>query len=343
MSSTDVAFNRNEQLGSILISLVVSAVMYGITTFQVYVFFKQDDDRPKDSKVMQGFVIFLWLLDTLQQAFVTQGIYWYLVTHFDDPSIFQHSTWGHTSQVFITAIMDFLCQGFLIRRIWHLTPPERKKIAICVVFIITTVSLVSFVAMMMIGVIFFEVADMSQIAKPKPRITFYTTLGAGMAADICIASCLCYQLSRKRPTVPRTKTIVERAILYTINTCVLTSFIATASFIALAIKPLSMVFVALFCLLSKFYFNTLMATLNSRIALRRHLEAPTSVSLNWLHGDETRNGRSTISRSSGGKETSRHGADLAISSGLDMETGVTVMEVLTVPRKKGLPIRVFTV
>ncbi|PBK90935.1 hypothetical protein ARMGADRAFT_1082183 [Armillaria gallica] len=119
MPSTEVTFNRNEQLGSLLISLVVSAVMYGITSFQVYVFFKQDDDRPKDSKAMQGFVLFLWLLDTLQQAFVMQVTYWYLVTHFDDPSSLSHSTWGHTSQVFITAIMDILCQGFLIRRIWH--------------------------------------------------------------------------------------------------------------------------------------------------------------------------------------------------------------------------------
>ncbi|KAK0193132.1 hypothetical protein F5146DRAFT_1137012 [Armillaria mellea] len=130
MPSTEVPFNRNEQLGSLLISLVVSAVMYGITSFQVYVFFGQHDDRPKDSKALQGFVIFLWLLDTLQQAFVMQGAYWYLVTHFDDPSILLHSTWGYTSQAFVTAIMDILCQGFLIRRIWHRTPsflsPNRK-------------------------------------------------------------------------------------------------------------------------------------------------------------------------------------------------------------------------
>lgn len=267
--------------------------------------------------------MFLWFLDTLQQAFFTQGTYWYLVTHFDDPSVLLHSAWGHTFQVFITAIMDILCQGFLIRRIWNLTPPERKKIAICVVCIITTISLVSFVAMMMIGVIFFQSTDISQNAQTKPRITFYTTLGAGMTADICIAGCLCYQLSKKRPSVPRTKTVIDRVILYTINTCVLTSLIATASFIALAVKPLSMVFVALFCLLSKFYFNTLMATLNSRIALRRRLEAPATLSLNWMQNDEMGNsGQSTMSSSSRGKETSRQGADLAASLNTDIESGL---------------------
>lgn len=323
MPSTEVTFNRNEQLGSLLISLVVSAVMYGITSFQVYVFFRPRDDRPKDSKIMRGFVMFLWFLDTLQQAFFTQGTYWYLVTHFDDPSVLLHSAWGHTFQVFITAIMDILCQGFLIRRIWNLTPPERKKIAICVVCIITTISLVSFVAMMMIGVIFFQSTDISQNAQTKPRITFYTTLGAGMTADICIAGCLCYQLSKKRPSVPRTKTVIDRVILYTINTCVLTSLIATASFVALAVKPLSMVFVALFCLLSKFYFNTLMATLNSRIALRRRLEAPATLSLNWMQNDEMGNsGQSTMSSSSRGKETSRQGADLAASLNTDIESGL---------------------
>ncbi|KAK0472282.1 hypothetical protein IW261DRAFT_1611683 [Armillaria novae-zelandiae] len=327
MPNTEVTFNRNEQLGSLFISVLVSAVMYGITSFQVYVFFKPHDDRPKDSKVMRGFVIFLWFLDTLQQAFFTQGTYWYIVTHFDDPSVLFHSAWGHTFQVFVTAIMDILCQGFLIRRIWHLTPPERRGVAICVVCIITTISFVSFVAMMMIGVIFFQSTDMSQIAQPKARITFYTTLGAGMTADICIASCLCYQLSKKRPSLPRTKTVIDRVILYTINTCLLTSLIATASFIALAIKPLSMVFVALFCLLSKFYFNTLMATLNSRIALRRRLEAPGTISLNWMHNDEMGNsGQSTMSSSSRGKETRRHGADLAASLNTNIESGLRDVE-----------------
>ncbi|KAG7441834.1 uncharacterized protein BT62DRAFT_1079786 [Guyanagaster necrorhizus] len=170
MSSTEVTFNRNEQLGSFLLSMVVSAVMYGITTFKVYVFFKQDDDRRKDSKALQGFAsgtsLYMIavakcrdlrrLLDRLQQAFVAQGIYFYLVTCFDDSSILLHATWDHMSQVFVTAIINLLCQGyidfllyfysrhirpicsFLIRRIWALTPPERKRIAARVVCVIMT-------------------------------------------------------------------------------------------------------------------------------------------------------------------------------------------------------------
>lgn len=108
-----------------------------VGTRLVYVFFKQDDDRPKDSKGIQGFVrlnvaitsvladqfprcffygtasrtffqtivvskcrCFYRLLDTLQQAFVMQGTYWYLVTHFDDPSSLSHSTWYDNSAFF---------------------------------------------------------------------------------------------------------------------------------------------------------------------------------------------------------------------------------------------------
>ncbi|KAK0203328.1 hypothetical protein DFS33DRAFT_1383573 [Desarmillaria ectypa] len=338
-----VTFDRNEQLGSLLISLVVSAAMYGITTFQVYIFFKRDDSKPIDPKLMQGFVIFLWLLDTLQQASVTQGVYWYLVNNFDEPSNVMKATWGHTIQIFITAAMILLCQGFLIRRIWYLTPPKRKGVAACVCCAISVVSLIAFrekslyhpfhphfestfpVAMISVGIIFVRTYDMFEITKPASRVSFYVTLGSGMGADICIATCLCYELSKSRPSIPRTKTVVDKLIRYAISACLLTSLVATISFIALATRPCSMIFMAIFCLLSKFYFNTLMATLNSRIELRRHLDAPTVVSLDWVHGNETGTDLNAISHLSRGKVSSRHNTGLASTSMSDsIEAGLRV-------------------
>ncbi|KAK0444609.1 uncharacterized protein EV420DRAFT_1573887 [Desarmillaria tabescens] len=319
-----LTFDRDEQLGSLLISLVVSAVMYGITTFQVYIFFKKDDNRPRDPMLMKGFVISLWILDTLQQAFVTQGVYWYLVNNFNNPSNIMESTWGHTAQIFITAIMNLSCQGFLIRRIWYLAPPKRKMIVAGVVCFISLVSLCAFIAMISVGVIFVQVNDMSQITRPGSRNSFYVTLGAGMGSDICIAICLCYQLSRSRPSIPRTKTVIDKLIRYAISTCLLTSLVATVSFIALATRPSSMVFIAIFCLLSKFYFNTLMATLNSRIELRRHLDGPTVVSLDLQYDNEIGIDLNTLSHPSGREGKRRHDNDLTSTCASGTETGLRV-------------------
>ncbi len=70
--------------------------------------------------------------------------------------------------------------------------------------------------------------------------------------------------------------------------------------------------------------------MNSRIALRRRLEAPASISLDWMHNDEIGNGQSTVSTSSlsRGKETRCHSADLAIYLSSDIESGLRVGFVL---------------
>ncbi len=70
--------------------------------------------------------------------------------------------------------------------------------------------------------------------------------------------------------------------------------------------------------------------MNSRIALRRRLEAPASISLNWMHNDEIGNRQSTVSTSSlsRGKETRCHSADLAIYLSSDIESGLRVGFVL---------------
>ncbi|KAK0203338.1 hypothetical protein DFS33DRAFT_1274544 [Desarmillaria ectypa] len=329
MSGIEVLLSRDEQLGSLLVSLVVSAAMYGIATSQVYLFFKSDGSRPRDPKIMQGFPLpcqLTLLLDTLQQASVTQGVYWYLVSNFDEPSDLKESTCpliGNRRLVMSRLLHQGergsqLASAFGEKhRFYHFYVRLEKILAVAMI----TLPLA-------IGVKISRQYNMFEITRRGPRLSFYVTLGAGIGADICIAICLCCQLSSSRPTIPGTRTVVDKIIRYAISTCVLTSLIATVSFMVLTTRPSSMIFIAMFCLLSKFYFNTLMATLNSRIELRRHLDAPAVVLTDCLHDNETGTDQNIILYQSRGKEKSRHNVGLASTSDTDIETGLRLQSLV---------------
>jgi len=79
---------------------------------------------------------------------------------------------------------------------------------------------------------------------------------------------LCYFLRQSRTGFQRTDNLITTLMLYAINTGLLTSICATIAVIAFATMPVNFVWLAFFWCLGKFYVNSLLATLNSREALR---------------------------------------------------------------------------
>ncbi|KIY47884.1 hypothetical protein FISHEDRAFT_74224 [Fistulina hepatica ATCC 64428] len=98
MSST---FNHDQELGSMLICLVITATLYGVTSFQAYKFYSSDEYE--DRRLMRSFVLFIWLMSTLHQAVITKTMYYYVVTHFNDPDVIYTVEWRVTffSQKFV--------------------------------------------------------------------------------------------------------------------------------------------------------------------------------------------------------------------------------------------------
>jgi len=99
----------------------------------------------------------------------------------------------------------------------------------------------------------------------------YVALGGGVTADILIAVSLCIALSRSRTGLKKTESVINVMMMYTINTSLLTTICSGACFITYAVWPDALTFISIFYSLAKLYFNSLLATLNSRDILLEKL------------------------------------------------------------------------
>ncbi|KAF8194240.1 hypothetical protein BJ912DRAFT_959910, partial [Pholiota molesta] len=77
--------------GAAFIGLVASAVLYGVTLLQTFLYYKQ---YPNDSLITKSIVFLLWILDTVHLILCTIAIYTYLVRNFHNPSALGRSTWS---------------------------------------------------------------------------------------------------------------------------------------------------------------------------------------------------------------------------------------------------------
>ncbi|KAH8117679.1 hypothetical protein DFH11DRAFT_851797 [Phellopilus nigrolimitatus] len=103
------------------------------------------------------------------------------------------------------------------------------------------------------------------------ELTFIAALPFAIAAvlsDIVIAASLCYLLQHRKTTFRSTNILLNYLIVYAINRCLLTSVIAVVEVIVFAASPNTYWFLAIDFVIGKCYANSLLATLNSRAALR---------------------------------------------------------------------------
>ncbi|KAI0287970.1 histone acetylation protein-domain-containing protein [Russula brevipes] len=89
--------------GALQIGLIVSAILYGVTIAQTYY-------RNRDRKVLQGFVAFLFSLDTLHTILCIYSVYWYLVLNFGNAENLDLDMWAVDSQTEINTFVGLLVQ-----------------------------------------------------------------------------------------------------------------------------------------------------------------------------------------------------------------------------------------
>ncbi|KAG6855596.1 hypothetical protein H0H87_000391 [Tephrocybe sp. NHM501043] len=84
------------------------------------------------------------------------------------------------------------------------------------------------------------------------------------AADVIIAASLCYMLHRARTGFKRSDSMINRLMLFVVNTGVLTSLCAIASLISLVASPLTLIYATFYFCIGRLYTNSFLATLNAR-------------------------------------------------------------------------------
>jgi len=254
--------------GSAFIGLVASAILYGVTILQTYLYYR---NYPGDPKILKWMVAILWILDTAHLVLCTIAVYWVLVLNFNNPVILGTTTWSMNVQTDFNGLIGLIAECFYARRVWIVSRNA------CLTAVIFVLSIIHFA----LGIVFTVGSFETSRAKFSSLIWITSAgLGSAAAADMLIGVSLCYYLSKNRTGFSRTDNLISTLMKYSLTTGFLTGIIACLVVITFATMPNNFVYVAFFWLSGKCYVNSVLAALNSRESLRERAHPPDGSFLN---------------------------------------------------------------
>ncbi|KAG2108958.1 uncharacterized protein F5147DRAFT_693500 [Suillus discolor] len=189
-------------------------------------------------------------------------VYTYLVIDFGNANDLEKIVWSLLVEVLFNGFTGFMVQSFLARRVYHLSNKN----------MIITASVMSLViAELVIVVSDLELATFTQVRQIKSWSMSINAVAA--VGDILIAVLLCTFLQRSRTGFRRSDTMINKLMLFTINTGLITSVCAMMSFISIVVWPDTFIYIAFYFCVGRLNCNSLLATLNARKGIRRDGDA----------------------------------------------------------------------
>ncbi|KAF8339483.1 hypothetical protein F5887DRAFT_980223 [Amanita rubescens] len=229
-------------LGAVFIGVVVASTPLQVSLIQAWYYYTHQNDRWPFKTLVSAVMI----CDVIHQALITHTIYTYLITYFAEPAQLENIVWSLVVEVLFNGIACLLVQSFLTMRVWRLS--ERN---------IWVTSIIVFTVKTFLQLLFLEVKRLS--------IAVNALAAAG---DVSIAVVLCTLLHKCRTGYHRSDTVINKLILFTVNTGLLTSLCALASLTSIVVGGDNFVYIAFFFCLGRLYSNSLLATLNARKMFR---------------------------------------------------------------------------
>jgi len=251
------ALNLNTTIGSLLVGGLVSAVLFGITTTQTFVYYQK---AAGDLILIKGVVTILWMLDAFDMCLITHILYWYLIKNYGNPLALQNPVWSIILHVMVTATTETIVRGMFAWRVYRLSQGKWFSAAF-----IAIVSSVDLVVAVVITVKAFHTTFLG-LKKLDPLV--YVEFASGFAGDAMVALSLCYLLHKSRTGFGRTESVINVLMAYVVNTGLLTAVTSSVSLILFATQQNNLIYVAVYLQLSKLYVNAYLAMLNGRGSLR---------------------------------------------------------------------------
>ncbi|KAI0637763.1 hypothetical protein C8Q77DRAFT_1214782 [Trametes polyzona] len=227
----------------------------------MYYYFTRYSRDPWTVKLL---VVAVWTTDSIHQALISHSVYWYLITEYGNPTALTLLSKTIIVEVFFNAFTGLFVQSFFAARIWKLSG-RKLYLVIPVVLLIAGE----------FGDLYFKTfVDLVQIKGLSISINAFAAAG-----DVTIAAILCTILHMSRTGFSRSNTLINRLMVFAVNTGLLTSVCACLSLITIVALPDTFIYICFFFLVGRLYSNSLMATLNARKSLRDASTNDVSVSL----------------------------------------------------------------
>jgi hypothetical protein len=264
--------------GAFLIGVVISAVLYGVTCVQTWFYYIHYPSDPWYIKSLVGAVL---LSDTCHQALITHAAYIYLVTDFANPEAAGNIVWSLIIEVLFNGFTALMVQSFLAMRVYRLSNKSILATSSVMVLVIGEFILILIYVAKAIGMATF--VDLTALKAISMAIN-----SVAAAGDVLIAIFLCTLLQKSRTGFRRSDTMINKLILFSMNTGLLTSICAVASLVSISVWPDTFIYIMFYFCIGRLYCNSLLATLNARKGLRGDSQNDDmSLSLQGVHQKTT--------------------------------------------------------
>ncbi|KAF8148151.1 hypothetical protein K438DRAFT_1989331 [Mycena galopus ATCC 62051] len=259
----------DNSLGAWLIGLIVSSVLFGVTSLQVYLYFTKHCAR--DPVFLKTYVALLLALDACNLALAAHGFYFLTVTNFGDYVVLGAAPWSilHMKvQIVVGVLLTAMVQLFYAFRIYILS---NKSLVLPVI----------------IGVLAFANLALSIVSVHKAFHVKYFNLGwevipefvaslsMGVSCDVLIAGAMVYHLLRNKTDFHRTSKVINLLVAYSLRSGTITMIFAICDLVALSAASSTLIYAPFFFILIRFYGLSFMSILNSRDHVREQLFATT--------------------------------------------------------------------
>ncbi|KAI9057309.1 hypothetical protein FKP32DRAFT_1374957 [Trametes sanguinea] len=243
--------------------MTATSTLFGILTAQTVYYFRR---YPEDRYFLKSLVTSVWALDAIQQVFFMATIWGWIIER-KAADIDGHPLMMSANiQLIVNAVLVCIVQLFYASRVYTLSRNSMVLISLCGILIFATLALS--ITLCVKSITIHSLGDL------------YTVAGVGIAlnsvsavTDFLLSGSLCYLLVRSRTGSAGTSRLINRLLLFCLNTGLLTTVCAITALAMLVSFPGSSLYVIFYFTGGRLYSISLIGTLNARADLRRRMNA----------------------------------------------------------------------
>ncbi|KIM42358.1 hypothetical protein M413DRAFT_132328 [Hebeloma cylindrosporum] len=244
-------------IGAAFLGILGSAVIFGATMMQVFMYYTHFKN---DWKFQKFFVGWLTLVSVIHLAFAIHCVYYYVIISFGNPVALKEMVWSFKVQAMMDLIIVITVQGLYAWRVRTLGKHFSR---------IWPWGVVAFVGggwafAILLGVNTCRTPTWDEVE--KFHWVLFGSFSIATFIDFLIAATLCYYLNRSRSVFAETNNRLVKVMQYVLACGFLTTICSLGALISVAALPNTLVFVGMDFLLPRMYMFSYMTMLNARRA-----------------------------------------------------------------------------
>ncbi|KAJ7851097.1 hypothetical protein B0H13DRAFT_2360375 [Mycena leptocephala] len=230
------SLNLNKTLGALQIGVLISYVLLGVTTMQMYIYYSR---FPDDSRKLKTLVAFVWVCEMVHALCVGHTLYVYTISDYAYPERLVGPIPASLAiSMLLSGVIRICVQGFFAIRIYAFSKKLHISILIWIMAFLTLVGCI---------VIFVAALRMSSLPHYEVQWRWLGTAvwSVSAANDLVIAATVLLR-NRRTDVQRRTAALLDKLILWSIETGMLMSATNIAALVCFLIMKENFIWLASF-------------------------------------------------------------------------------------------------